>query len=98
MADPACSSGRRTREPVGGSRSRYNVLRSDDINDWLSADCVVAETINTWAPVDPVDPGPNQILYYLVGAKNECGVSTLGNDLGGNPRYGTACYSESEWW
>ena len=39
-----------------------------------------------------------EALFYLVGARSECGVSTLGQNLDGSPRYGTACDDEQEWW
>ena len=85
-------------EPVGGSRSRYDILRSVDPTDFLNATCSSAGSINTYAPEDPFVGEVGQVLFYLVGARNECGVSTLGNDLGGMPRYGTACDAEAEWW
>ena len=37
-------------------------------------------------------------LAYLVGARNGCGVSTLGENQDLTPRYGTACDPEQPWW
>jgi hypothetical protein len=85
-------------EPVGGSRSTYDVLRSADPTDFLNADCVSTGRTDTFAQGNSLKPESGQIFYYLVGARNECGVSTLGNNLDGSPRYGTACESEIVWW
>jgi len=85
-------------EPVSGSGSTYDVLRSEDPTEWYEATCVSAGGSPTTAPPDPENPEPGGIFYYLVGAASECGLSTLGNDIGGSPRYGTACDPETSWW
>ena len=53
--------------------------------------CVAIGVTDTTAPADPLDPEPGQMSFYLVGARNECGLSTLGENLDGTARYGTAC-------
>jgi hypothetical protein len=78
-------------QPVSGSGAVYDVLRSLDNTDWYNATCVATGTTTTTAPADPVDPAPGQVFFYLVGARNECGLSTLGQNLDGTPRFGTAC-------
>ena len=82
----------------GGSGSTYDVLRSEDPTEWYGATCVSAGGAPTTALPDPEDPEPGEIFYYLVGAASECGLSTLGNDIGGSPRHGTACDPETSWW
>jgi hypothetical protein len=86
-------------EPVSGSGSVYDVLRTtDDPTDWYNADCVVAQTPQTSAVPDTENPGPGELWFYLAGASSECGVSTLGSNLDSTPRYGTACDPERTWW
>jgi hypothetical protein len=84
-------------EPVSGSGSTYDLLRSTDYTDFYNATCVVAGTEQTSAGEDE-DPLPGQLFFYLVGATSDCGVSTLGVNLDGSPRYGTACDPETIWW
>jgi hypothetical protein len=85
-------------EPVGGGGSTYDVLRSGDPTDFLNATCVAAGSTKRQAPPDPADPVQGGLYFYLVGARSECGVSTLGENLDLTPRYGTACDAEQPWW
>ena len=85
-------------EPVGGGGSTYDVLRSDDPTDFLNATCVAAGSTRREAPPDTAEPASGELLFYLVGARNGCGVSTLGENLDLTPRYGTACDPEQPWW
>jgi len=79
-------------QPVSGSGSVYDLLRSTDSSDWWNATCVgsgLRETAVTagWE----IDPLPGELFFYLVRARGECGTSMLGNDFSGSPRHGTAC-------
>jgi hypothetical protein len=85
-------------EPAGGSGARYDVLRAKNAADFYDATCVHAGGSATSAPPDPLVPPPGGVLFYLVGATTDCGLSTLGNNTDGSPRYGTACDSETIWW
>jgi hypothetical protein len=85
-------------QPTSGSGAVYDVLRSTDPTDFYNATCVAAGVTDTSALDDGEVPEPGEPLYYLVGASNDCGVSTLGNNLDGSPRYGRACDRSKVWW
>jgi hypothetical protein len=78
-------------QPVSGSGSVYDVLRSRDLADFWNANCVAAHVSGPPPWDDPVDPVPGELFYYLVRARSACGTSTLGNNLDGTARHGTAC-------
>jgi hypothetical protein len=78
-------------QPVSGSGAVYDVLRSLDPEEYYDSTCVAVGTVETSSPADPVVPAPGETFFYLVGARNECGLSTLGQNLDGTARYGTAC-------
>jgi len=78
-------------QPVGGSGAEYDVLSSYDYSDWYNASCVAAGTSGLQAWNDYAEPPPGEIIFYQVRARNECGLSTLGNNFDGSVRYGTAC-------
>ena len=79
-------------EPVSGSGSVYDLLRSDDLSDWWNATCVGSGLTDTAVPAGwDSDPLPGELVFYLVRARGECGTSMLGNDSGGSTRHGTAC-------
>jgi subtilisin family serine protease len=85
-------------QPVSGSGSTYDVLRSGDPTEWYNSTCVVADTPQTFTVPDPEDPAPGELFFYLVGASSPCGRSTLGLNPDGTPRHGTACDPERTWW
>jgi hypothetical protein len=85
-------------QPVSGSGAVYDVLRTEDPTDFYNATCVAAGVTQTSAIPDEEDPEPGEAFYYLVGASNDCGLSTLGNNFDGSPRYGTACDRSKVWW
>jgi hypothetical protein len=78
-------------EPVGGSTAEYDVLRSDDLNDWYNATCVASGVQTTSAWSDSLNPAPGQIVFYLIRARNECGISVLGTNPDSSQRHGNAC-------
>ena len=78
-------------EPVGGSTAEYDSLRSYDWNDWYNATCVASGVKTTSAWTDSHNPAPGQMTLYLIRARNECGMSTLGNFNDGSQRHGNAC-------
>jgi len=78
-------------QPVSGSGSVYDVLRSRDNTDFWNATCVAAHVPGPPPWADPDDPAPGEIFFYLVRARSACGTSTLGNNQDGTPRHGTAC-------
>jgi hypothetical protein len=81
-------------EPVSGSGAVYDVLRSPTPLDFYDATCVVTGRDTTSAPfvpeLDP-SPAPGGVVYYLARARNECGQSSLGQNVDGSRRYGNAC-------
>ena len=85
-------------QPASGSGAVYDVLRSTDPTDFYNATCVAAGVTDSSALDDGAVPEPGEPLYYLVGASNDCGVSTLGNNTDGSPRYGRACDRSKVWW
>jgi hypothetical protein len=85
-------------QPVSGSGAVYDVLRSTDPTDFYNAACVATGVAQTSSPDDGEVPEPGEMLFYLVGASNACGLSTLGDNLDGSPRYGTACDQSKVWW
>jgi len=78
-------------QPVSGSGSVYDVLRSRDNTDFWNATCVAAHVPGPPSWNDPEDPATGEIFFYLVRARSACGTSTLGNNLDGTARHGTAC-------
>ncbi len=84
-------------QPVNGGGAAYDVLRSVDPLDFYNATCAAGATADLSAPEDQ-DPDPGEVYFYLVGAISECGISGLGQNFDGTPRYGTACEGETTWW
>ena len=78
-------------EPIGGSTAEYDILRSYDYTDWYNATCVASGVQTTSAWTDALDPAPGDLVFYLIRARNECGISTLGNNNDGSQRHGNAC-------
>ena len=79
-------------QPVSGSGSVYDLLRSTDSSDWWNVTCVGSGLRETAVPAGwEIDPLPGELFFYLVRARGECGTSMLGNDFSGSPRDGTAC-------
>jgi len=78
-------------QPVSGSGSVYDVLRSRDNTDFWNATCVAAHVSGPPPWDDPDTPAPGETFFYLVRARSACGTSTLGNNLDGTARHGTAC-------
>ena len=78
-------------QPVSGSGSVYDVLRSRDVTDFWNATCVAAHVPGPPPWNDPDLPAPGETFFYLVRARSACGTSTLGNNLDGTARHGTAC-------
>jgi photosystem II stability/assembly factor-like uncharacterized protein len=79
--------------PASGSSTTHQVLRG-----LLAAlpvggpsdTCIVTGTLASSA-VDPEVPPAAGGFWYLVRARNACGVGSYGTDSGGSPRAGTAC-------
>jgi hypothetical protein len=83
-------------QPVSGSGSVYDLLRSTDDSDWWNATCVATDLRDTAVPIGwDSDPAPGELSFYLVRARGECGTSMLGTGSDGSPRQGTAC--EASW-
>jgi hypothetical protein len=80
-------------QPLSGSGSVYDLLRSVDPTDWWNAGCVGSGVKGTGVPEDwgDIDPLPGELVFYVVRARGECGTSTLGDTSDGSPRHGTAC-------
>jgi len=78
-------------QPVSGSGSAYDVLRSPVVTDFWNATCVAAHVPGPPPWNDPEIPAPGEVFHYLVRARSACGTSTLGNNLDGTARHGTAC-------
>ena len=74
------------------------MLRSTDPTDFYDATCVAAGGTQTSALPDGENPAPGEMFFYLVGASNDCGLSTLGTNPDSSPRYGTACDRSKVWW
>jgi hypothetical protein len=78
-------------QPVSGSGSVYDVLRSRDATDFWNATCVAAHVPGPPPWNDSEIPAPGEVFHYLVRARSACGTSSLGNNLDGTARHGTAC-------
>ena len=79
-------------QPVSGSGSVYDLLRSATAGDFWNAACVASGVTQTSVPSAwDVNPGPGQIFFYLVRARSECGTAPMGSAGNGTPRQGTAC-------
>jgi len=85
-------------QPISGSGAVYDVLRTENPADFYNATCVAAGVTQTSASPDEENPAPGEMFFYLVGASNDCGLSTLGTNLDSSPRYGTACDRSKVWW
>lgn len=77
-------------EPLGGSGSVYDVLRSLDDTDFWNATCV-ASGVPGPPPWGDIDPAQGDLFFYLVRARGDCGTAPMGNNHDGTPRHGTAC-------
>jgi hypothetical protein len=79
-------------QPVSGGGAVYDLLRSTDVADWWNATCVAADLEQPGVAAGwEIDPLPGELFFYQVRARGECGTSTLGDNLDGSPRHGTAC-------
>jgi hypothetical protein len=77
----------------GGSQVLYDVIRSSNRSDYVTAaDCIATDTSNLSAS-DPQLPPPGGIFYYLVRAQSGCvpGEGSLGTDSSGTPRTARHC-------
>jgi hypothetical protein len=79
-------------EPGGAaSATRYDTLRSDAGDSFLSAACLETAGVDRSTVTDSV-PSPGQAFYYLVRAGNGCGEGNLGSATGAGDRVGPACF------
>jgi hypothetical protein len=78
--------------PVSGGGAVYDLLRSDEPDDFWNAACLASGMAQPAVPAGwDDDPGSGELRFYLVRARGECGTSPLGTDSAGSPRHGTAC-------
>lgn len=80
-------------QPSAGSGTEHQVLRGRlaDLPVGAASDsCLVAGTLAS-STIDPVVPAVDSGHWYLVRARNACGVGTYGTTSGGSPRSGAAC-------
>jgi hypothetical protein len=82
--------------PLGANGTEmYDVLRSGDPSDFLSALCLETDDGSDRSAVDPDVPALGGIYHYLVRAQNGCGGpgvdGTLGTDSAGVQRIGVGC-------
>jgi len=69
----------------------YDMLRSADGSDFLSAVCLESDESDTVA-ADNTAPAPGAVLHFLVRTENTCpGGGVLGFDSSGAPRVGSPC-------
>jgi hypothetical protein len=76
----------------GCTSVQYDVLRTGNPADWMSAALCVATNISvtTATDFDTTPMGLGEVRFYLVRAFNACGTN-MGEDSDGNPRTGRAC-------
>jgi len=75
-------------EPV-----QYDTVSTPTVDDFFSRDvasCVESDGADT-ASVDPTDPLPGQVFFYLIRAESACGPGTAGSDSLDNPRLVREC-------
>jgi serine protease AprX len=81
---------------TGGAAAtlRYDTLRSETASDFVAAatQCLEWDDASDMSTLDPQDPVPGQVLYYLIRSENDC---VLGQSLGTSSddvtRTGRAC-------
>jgi subtilisin family serine protease len=82
-------------DPAGGSGTVYDVLRGSLLT--LRATGLIASAVclglssATPQRVDPVMPPAGSGTFYLIQARNGCGVSGFGTNSGGAPRVHASC-------
>lgn len=74
----------------GGTVWSYDTLRSASSSDFMSATCLISVVPFS---SDSTNPGPGEVLSYLVRASNACpqGDGTLGTNSAGQQRQGRTC-------
>ena len=76
----------------GGAAPRYDVIRSGDPADFSGgATCVEADDASDTGALDPADPSPGGVFYYLVRAENTCAAGPLGISEGFLARMARDC-------
>ena len=79
-------------QPVSGSGSVYDLLRSETPGDFWNATCVASGLQQTSVPAAwDIAPAPGELFFYLVRAHGACGTAPMGTKSDGSPRQGTAC-------
>jgi serine protease AprX len=78
-----------------GSGTLYDVVKGD-LDDLratgdISAAACVGSASNTASLSDPLDPAPDTGVYYVIQARNACGLSGFGAASDGTPRLHTIC-------
>jgi hypothetical protein len=69
----------------------YDMLRSSDRTDFVTAAVCVETDGSDTSSVDGAVPPPGTAFYYLARAGNACGEGSLGSGSSGLPRQGLAC-------
>jgi hypothetical protein len=78
----------------GGTSPRYDLIRSQNPRDFVSAaTCVESDDSADTTATDTQNPATRSVLYYLVRAENSCasGVGPLGASRGFLPRTARTC-------
>ncbi len=78
-------------EALDLSISGYDLVRANGATAFNSGTCLVKNEPSTSAVLSTERPSAGSAFFYLVRARNACGVGTLGFGTAGVERTGTSC-------